>query len=261
MKPIMWIAPSLLAVASLGGTLVQQHRISGLQEQLAALQDRAASPSQAAADLTEIKARIVRIEQTQAWQASAGTPAAAPAAPGAPPAAPAAPEVARLREDVDALLTGEAASTEQGKARLRTLIAETQMQQMAERQVRRDERILSQLVEVARITPRQREDLAKALEAERTQRTSLFTARGGQPGGFAAGPGGGLGGGPGGGIGGPGDVRPALQALRAQTDEKARAILDAEQYKQYTAARAPGRGGPRGGGGGGGNPAAGGPAD
>ena len=65
------------------------------------------------------------------------------------------------------------------------------------------------------------------LDAERAQRATLLAgARGGQR--------------------SMEELRPAMQALRADTEQKAKAILDAEQLAQFTAARTPGRG-PRGG--------------
>jgi hypothetical protein len=172
-----------------------------------------------------------RLERLMAWRAAApaGSAAAAPSAPTAAAAPPAgAPEFQQLREAVDALLTGEATATEQGKARLRALIAETQQQQWNERMAQRDDRILNRLTETARLTPRQREDLGKVLSAERDQRRALMaSARSGQ--------------------GSMESLRPALTALREQTDQKARAILDAEQMTQFTATRSRG---PRNGGGG-----------
>jgi len=223
MKPLLWVGSWVLALSALAGLYFQHQRILRLEARLAELRD--SGPSSSASDeLAALTARVGQLERTVTWRAAAPQPA--PQAPAA--AAPAAPantsaEVQQLREDVDALLTGEATATEQGKARLRALIAETQQQQWAERQAQRDERILQQLTENARLSSRQREDLGKTLEAERTQRRNLLAnARSGQ-GNFE-------------------DVRPALQALRAQTDQKAREILDAEQYSQYTASRAAGRG-------------------
>lgn len=168
------------------------------------------------------------------WRAAAPTPPAGaqasevPTAPAAPSRAGA--EVQQLREDVDALLTGEATATEQGKARLRALIAETQQQQGIERQQRRDERLLQRLSEGANLNARQRDELGQALTAERAQRQDILAKARAEAGGSFE------------------SVRPALQALRTKTDEKARQILDAEQYKQYTASRSFGRGSQRPGG-------------
>jgi hypothetical protein len=230
MKLLSWVGP-LLAVTALGGVFVQQRRITSLEQRLTALQqgpERGPSEDSVAA----LSGRLDRLERLAAWRAAAPTAstASAPSAPAAAgaPSAPAGPEIQQLREDVDALLTGEATATEQGKARLRALIAETQQQQWGERMAQRDERILSRLTESARLNPRQREDLGKVLAAEREQRRTLMAAaRSGQ--------------------GSMESLRPALQALREQTDQKARAILDAEQMTQFTATRSRG---PRGGGGG-----------
>ncbi len=228
MNQLAWIGPSLLALVALGGNFMQQRRITSLEARVAAV--AAASEKGAGDEATVLMlARIERLERQSTWRSAA--PAAAPSAPAGAAAPAAAPQdVHQLREDVDALLTGEAVSTEQGKARLRALIAETQQAQWAERQQRRDERILTRLTEAAHLNSRQVDDLTKALADERTQRQALL--------------------GSGRGDGNPDEIRPALQALRLQTDQKARAILDAEQYKQYEASRTFGRG-QRGGGGGG----------
>lgn len=228
---LLSLAGPILAVAALGGVFVQQRRVTDLEKRVTALQQ--AAPDRGSSDdaVTALNGRMDRLERVVAWRAAAPTASgtAAPSAPavGAAPA-PAGPEVQQLREDVDALLTGEATSTEQGKARLRALIAETQQQQWGERMAQRDERILNRLAENARLNQRQREDLGKVLAAEREQRRTLMAAaRSGQ--------------------GSMESLRPALQALREQTDQKAKAILDAEQMTQFTATRSRG---PRGGGGG-----------
>jgi hypothetical protein len=213
---------------ALVGLFSQHRRITRLEARLAASQASPAADS--SEEVAGLAARLGRLERIVAFR-----PATAPAAPtataptaAAPTAAPAPPELQQLREDVDALLTGEATSTEQGKARLRALIAETQQQQWNERQARRDERLLQQLSEVAHLQGRQREELGKALESERTQRRELLERARGSGGDFA-------------------DLRPALQALREKTDQKARELLDAEQFNQYTSSRASGRGRERGG--------------
>lgn len=229
-QQLAWIAPSALALVALGGVYAQQRRVAELEARLQAPRDPAPA-SAPSAEIAALMARVARLEQVTAWRASPPAPGSAPAAVAAPaPAAHPAPEIRQLREDVDALLTGEASATEQGKARLRAIIAETQQQQWADRQVRRDERLLEQLTESARLTTRQREDLRQALETERTQRRELLgKARAGE-GGFQ-------------------EIGPALQALRAQTDQKVRGFLDAEQYGQYTTSRSAGRGGRERGGG------------
>lgn len=227
MNYLSWIAPSVLAALALTGSYVQQRRITSLETQITELQtaQRGRGNDESAA----LAQRLERLEKQLAWQASrpvvAGTAPEPAAAPGAAPvvvqgANPG--QVQQLREDVDALLTGEAVSTDQGKARLRELISETQRAQWAERQVQRDERIVNRLAESAHLSARQREDVTRALADERTQRNALVGGgRGGQ--------------------GQPEEVRSQMQALRAQTDQKMRTILDAEQYKQYEASRSFGR--------------------
>lgn len=226
MNLLSWIGPSLLAALALTGSYMQGRRIASLEAQLVELQaaQRATGRDESAA----LAGRVERLEKQLAWQASRPVVAGAVPDAAAPVPVPviaqgASPgQVQQLREDVDALLTGEAISTEQGKARLRELISDAQRAQWAERQVQRDERIVSRLAESAHLSARQREDLTRALADERNGRNALI----------------------GGGRGGPGqpeEVRTQLQALRAQTDQKMRSILDAEQYKQYEASRSFGR--------------------
>ncbi len=242
MNQLTWLIPSVLSVVALGGVGVQQRRIATLEARIAAPHDNADDVS---AELLTLSARVAQVERASASASAmrvvaAPAPAEVPAAPGAAPAAPATlvAEVRQLREDVNALLTGEATATEQGQARLRSLIADTQQNQWREREVRRDERVLQQLTQDAHLSPSQHDDVAKALEAERTQRQTLMAnARAGQ--------------------GRPEDLRTAMQALREQTNQRVRSLLSAEQYPKYEATRTFGRG-PRGGGPGG--PGGGGPA-
>lgn len=234
MNQLAWIIPSVLSVAALGGVVVQSRHITALEARVAAPQE---APDDTSAELATLTARVAQLERQRAVRVVAAPSAPAESPPAGAAAAPVptnvAAELKQLREDVDALLTGEATATEQGQARLRAVIADTQQRQWAEREEHRDQRILQQLTDEAHLNQGQRDDLAKALEAERTQRRTLLAgARSGD------------------GQGRPEDVRSALQALRAQTDQRARSLLSAEQYTKYEASRTFGRG-PRGGGGGG----------
>lgn len=225
----------MLAVAALGGVVVQHRHIAALEARAAQPQD---SADDASAELATLTARVAQLERQRPVRLAPApaAPAESPPAAGAavPAAANLAAEVRQLREDVDALLTGEATATEQGQSRLRALIADTQQRQWAEREDRRDARILQQLTDEAHLNQSQRDELGKALEAERTQRRTLLAgARSAE------------------GQGRPEELRSALQALRTQTDEKARSLLSAEQFTKYESSRTFGRG-PRGGGGGGG---------
>lgn len=242
MKPIALIVSWVLTLGAFVGLYTQHRRVSKLEARLAAPRDNSAQ-QETADEVAGISARVGRLERIVAFRPATPAPtAAAPGAPAAPaaPAAPSSPEMAQLREDVDALLTGEATNTEQGKARLRALINETQQQQWRERQVRRDERIVQQLTDSAHLNSRQRDDLTKIMEEERNQRRTLLeNARNGG--------------------GDVQDMRPAMRALREKSDQKVREILDANQFNQYTQTRGSGRGqrgGGGGGGGGGDNPAA-----
>jgi hypothetical protein len=223
MKQLITIGSWGLLLLALGGLYMQHRRVAQLEAKLASVAEKRSISGEIADEVAGLAARVGRLERIVSFRppTPASPSAAAPTAATSPPvAAPtaAAGEVHQLREDVDALLTGEATSTEQGKARLRELIAETQQQQMIERMTRRDERLLQRLTENARLNSRQRDDLNKALEEERTQRRELLAKARAGSGNFE-------------------EMRPALQALRAQTDQKAKAILDAEQYNQYTSSR------------------------
>lgn len=238
MKPIALIVSWVLTLGAFVGLYTQHRRINKLEARLAAPRDSSAA-QETADEVAGLSARLGRLERIVAFRPATPAPtAAAPGAPAAPaaPVAPSSPEMTQLREDVDALLTGEATNTEQGRARLRALIAETQQQQWSERQVRRDERILQQLTDAAHLNSSQRDNLAKIMEEERNQRRALLeSARNG---------------------GGNGqDMRPAMRALREKSDQKVREILDANQFNQYTQTRTAGRG-PRGDRNGGDSPAA-----
>jgi len=235
MSQLGWILPLVLSVAALGGAIVQHRHIAALEARVAAQPE---TPDDATAELATLTARVAQLERQRPVRvvSAPAAPAESPPAAGAaaPPPANLQAEVRQLREDVDALLTGEATATEQGQARLRAVIADTQQRQWAEREEHRDQRVLQQLTDEAHLNPSQRDDLGKALEAERTQRRTLLAgARSGD------------------GQGRPEELRSALQALRAQTDTKARSLLSAEQFTKYESSRTFGRG-PRGGGGGGG---------
>lgn len=237
MAQFSWLFPSILAVGALGGLMVQHRHIARLEARVSAPSE---SPDDTAAELATLTARVAQLERSRARAIALPTapPAAAPAAGGPPPVVPGnlVAEVQQLRQDVDALLTGEATSTEQGQARLRSLIADTQQRQWAEREERRDARIVQQLADDAHLSQAQRDDLGRAFEAERTQRRALLAGvRQGE--------------------GRSEELRSSLQALRAQTDQKARALLSADQYTKYEATRTQGRGPRGGGGGGGGQPA------
>lgn len=235
MKQLAWLVPSALSVTALGGVVVQHRHTAALEARVSAPHE---TPDDVAAEIATLTARVAQLERLRSVRvAPAPAPAESPPAGGAAVPVPAtlAAEVRQLREDVDALLTGEATATEQGQARLRSLIADTQQRQWAEREERRDARILQQLTDDAHLNQSQRDELAKALEAERTQRRTLLAgARSGE------------------GQGRPEELRSTLQALRAQTDQKARSLLSAEQYTKYESSRSFGRG-PRGGGGAGGS--------
>lgn len=160
--------------------------------------------------------------------------------PGEPAAAMTTEQQAKqlqaLRSDVDALLTGEPMQTEEGRKRLKEVVRAVQdevfadrvQERTAQREQQRQDR-LKKLVEDARLSPTQAQDLSKLLDDETKQRKVLMEARR-----SGAGP-----------QNGQGSVREQLQAVRRKTDEGAKGLLSAEQYTQYEAMRAEDRGGGR----------------
>jgi len=136
------------------------------------------------------------------------------------PAAPADPEQRRkeleaLRSDVDALLTGEALGTEEGRKRFKELVREAQDEVFSERTrervtAREEERAvrLKKFFEEARLSQTQQQDLSKLLDEEAAKRRTLQGQRTPQ-------------------------TREEMAQLRKQTDDAARRLLDNEQAKQY----------------------------
>lgn len=228
MKPLASILPVALSLFALGGLYVEHRRVTSLESQLVSARDAPAPEEGAhdpnAGDLALLRARVDRLDRVTAAGPApqAGLAGPIPAAATGAVAAPPPADIHQLRQEVDALLTGEATATEQGKARLKAILEESQREQWREREQRRDDRILSRIGESAPLSDRQREDLGKAMEAERTQRRVLMeSARTG---------------------GADYDqLRPLIEALRAETDRKAKEILGSDQLAQYEAARAQAR--------------------
>ena len=163
------------------------------------------------------------------------------------------PELADLRSDIDALLTGQAMESETGRARVKEIFrsvqdevfAERAQERMAQREQAQAERFKA-FVTSARLSAAQEQQLAAAMKAEQDKRTELMEKL------RAAGPG----------QGGRQGFE-EMRALRQSTDEAAKKILSEEQYSSYEELRQQGRGGrgpggPGGGfGGGGGGPTSG----
>ncbi|MCC6995885.1 MAG: hypothetical protein IT370_14850 [Deltaproteobacteria bacterium] len=167
---------------------------------------------------------------------------------GAGASAASAPELADLRSDIDALLTGQAMETQTGRARVKEIFRSVQDEVFAERaQERMTQREQAQaerfkaFVTTARLSAAQEQQLKAAMDAEQQRRTELMEKL------RAAGPG----------QGGRQGFE-EMRALRQSTDEAAKKILSEEQYSSYEELRQQGRGrGPGGPGGGFGGGAAG----
>ena len=221
-------ALTLLAAAlALGVVGVQQWRIHDLQARLSASALRDPADPAEVAEITRLRARVDRLEHPPRAAEVAPT---APVAAGSAAIGTTAPAVDAVRRDPDALLLGEAPRTPEGKARLRALVDEAQREQLREREQQRDERVLGRIAEEGRLTSRQRDDLSQALSIERTQRRALIDSARASLTGFD-------------------HLRPLLEALRAETDRKAKELLDADQYAAYAQGRG-GTGSSRGPGGG-----------
>ncbi len=174
--------------------------------------------------------RLAAMEQTLAnlvrrMESLERMPVARPTAPtGVAPAAtaPAPEEVAQqtkaleaLRSDVDALLTGEALGTDEGRKRFKELVREAQDEVFAERakeraatrEQARAER-LKKFFEAARLSSTQQQDVTKLLEDEANKRKALQ----GQP---------------------RNQTREQMTQIRKETNEAAQRVLDAEQLKQF----------------------------
>ena len=92
-----------------------------------------------------------------------------------------APELADLRSDIDALLTGQAMETETGRARVKEIFrsvqdevfAERAQERMAQREQAQAERFKA-FVTSARLSGAQEQQLAAAMKAEQDKRTELM---------------------------------------------------------------------------------------
>jgi len=144
--------------------------------------------------------------------------------------------VESLRDDVDALLTGQALETPRGRERMKevfkSLQEEVAAERMQERMAAREQRLaerFDRFVSDAKLTANQEQQLRAALDAEAKLRQSFLESR-------------------------DGGARPPFEDMRAarqKTRETAKAVLSEEQLESFTAMRSEERGGLGGLGGGG----------
>jgi len=224
MDRLVKVIPAALAVAALALVLYQRGEIRRLEARLddgaPAAEQATKSPRQPAAvhhDSADLARRVASLEQTMArlfrvvLGARSGQAAAA-----APPQ-----KVTDLREDVDALLTGAALDSEQGRKRLHQIVRKVQEDVQQEHRQRwhnmrdqmRAER-LKQLAKDAGLNENQVTRLSTMLSGERDQRHAIMrAARAGE--------------------------KPfpqaivEVRALRQATDQKAKELLDDKQYAEY----------------------------
>ncbi len=149
-----------------------------------------------------------------------------------------ASELQSLRQDLHAVATTEALSSDRGREVLKTALRDLQgelqaerVREFRERQTQQREAQVSRFVQEARLTGTQERDVRALLDAEAARQTEL-TERMRQ---------------------GERDrsLFTELRALREQNDAQARQVLSADQYEAWSQLRASERGPGRGGGGGG----------
>jgi len=234
MDRIWKLLPLVVALAALVVVWLQRstiHRIeSELEARAGAPPRRApARPSEQPADL---EGRVASLEQTVArvFRMVLAAGQARERSGRSPVESTDDRRVANLREDVDALLTGEAVGTEQGRKQLHQIVRKVQEQVWQERrqqwQTMRDEmrrQRVKTLAKEAGLNANQVERLNTLLDDERSQRRALRQgARSGQvP--FA-------------------QVMEQMRTLRQTTDQKAKELLDSRQYAEYEKMRQERRG-------------------
>lgn len=264
------LSPAALVVAAgaLVFAFVQRGEVGGLERKLAEQEltlarlaaERAAPPAEApapsvaapaAVDLSGVEARLVAVErEARSAGMLARTLAERPAAGGAAPAAAGdddddglgglvslADEVAALRTDVDALLTGRGLETPEAKQAVRAAMAEAREQARAEREAKRAERRAAWFEQFATehgLNADQKTRLQAAMDESQRVRNELREAM--QSGEKTR-----------------EEMREAMRNARQAFDASVDGILDAEQRAAFDAGQREqrgGRGGDWGGGGG-----------
>lgn len=256
------LSPAALAVAAgaLVFAFVQRSEVGGLEQKLAAQEvalarlaaERAPAPvpaeapapsapvAPAAVDLSGVEARLVAVErEARSAGMLARTLAERPAAGGAAPVAgdddddelgglvSLADEVAALRTDVDALLTGRGLESPEAKQAVRAAMAEAREQARAEREAKRAERRAAWFEQFATeqgLSGDQKVRLQAAMEESQRVRTELREAM--QSGEKTR-----------------EEMREAMRNARQAFDASVDGILDAEQKAAFDAGQREQRGG------------------
>lgn len=217
-----------------GAFVYQQRELKSLRRSLAEL-NRKEDPAKAETgyDDSDLKGRLFKLEQTVArifgmiLNGQKGTVRKAdPRDLGN--------RVANLRDDVDALLTGEALDTADGRKRLHKIVRQAQQKAHAERRQRRQafhrqmiEHRMKEFADSTGVSERQAQEAMGILDQLREQRRSLFDAmRQGQK--------------------TYGETMTELRNARKEAEQKLGGILDEQQldqFKQTFLSRGRGRGG------------------
>jgi len=233
MGKILTAVVVVLSVISLGVALTRGPESS---EQIVLPPDPPPPRFEANTDYEE-RLQSLETEITRLYQRIESLERGAPAQPGQPqpPASNdlLSRQLAALRSDVDALLTGgDPTQNEVGRARLKDIVRSMQDEvfsdrahdRMARHEQGRAER-LKKFTSDARLDSRQEQELNRLLNDEAKKREESMQARrdgrGGQ--------------------GGP-SMREQNRAMREQTDAAAKSILSPNQYEQYQSMRSEDRG-------------------
>lgn len=225
MRTFSKLLPLAVAFVALALVLMQRRTIERLDQALSRRDHApAAGPSGSSAsedDLASLEQRVAALEQTIARVFRMVLAADQRAPEREMPAPGGAQAVAALREDVDALLTGEAVNTVKGREQLHQIVRQVQDELWQERRQQwtamRDEMRRSRVAELAKeanLSPVQVEQLNGLLEEEQSQRQALRRAIHEGKVDFA-------------------QVRAQMRSLRRATDDKAKSLLDSRQYPAY----------------------------
>jgi len=236
-KLARWL-PALVAAGALVVVFVQRSEVTRLQRRLARLEGSGAGTGQGAAESVaprtsggaagDVKLntrRIAALERTVSRLASLLLAGQAGKGGKGGKAVPVPGKVVgrltNLREDVDALLTGEALKTAAGRKRLHELVRQAQQQARQERRERwrkaREELFKERLDRFAKevnLSGAQKEQLRQLLDGYRQKRRAMWQAASRGEKSYA-------------------DAIRGRRALRKQIDQQVQQMLTADQYKRY----------------------------
>ena len=233
MSKALAIGAAVLSVISLVVVLSRGDGGGGQAQVAPAAAERAAKPEIGADDarLSAMEMELTRLIRRVDALERASSPR-----PGEPAPAMTADQQARqlasLRSDVDALLTGEPMHTEQGRERLKEVVRSLQGEMFADRVAQREQERsarLKKLIDDARLSGTQAQDLTRLLDDESQKRQAMMESM--RSGGDLT----------------PSAMRDQLRSLRQQTDDSAKSLLSADQFTQYQQMRSEDRGGGGGG--------------